>query len=167
MWSVAMTENRRWTRSSPGAPERARKWLPVCLTGCATPRLPQAVGRLLIAGGSRDEAATTAVLSFDPASATVRRIGKLPHVMTHVLEVALGSYVYVLGGRGAPPGTQTAAIVAINTATGRCTRVGRLPQPLSDAAAVLSNERVWLVGGLSANGPVASVLELEPMPAAR
>ncbi len=121
--------------------------------------------RLLIAGGSRDEAATTAVLSFDPTTAVVQHIGNLPRPTTHAAAVALGSYVYVLGGRRAASGTQTAAIIAINVATGRCARVGRLPQPLSDAAAVLSNERVWLVGGLSANGPVASVLEL--MPAAR
>jgi N-acetylneuraminic acid mutarotase len=120
-------------------------------------------GRLLIAGGSHDEAATTAVLSFDPATATVRHIGRLPDPITHATAVALGPYVYVLGGRGAAPGTQTAAIVAVNAATGRCARVGRLPQPLSDAAAALVNDRVWLAGGLSPNGPVASVLELRPV----
>jgi N-acetylneuraminic acid mutarotase len=121
-------------------------------------------GRLLIAGGSHDETATTAILSFDPTTGTVRRIGNLPDPLTHAAAVALGPYVYVIGGRGAAAGTQTAAIVAIDAATGRCTRVGALPQPLSDAVAVLVGERVWLAGGLSAHGPVASVLQLSPVP---
>jgi hypothetical protein len=123
-------------------------------------------GRLLIAGGSHGEAATTAILSFDPATGAVQQIGNLPEEITHATAIALGPslgpYVYVLGGRGAAPGTQTAAIVAINAATGRSVRVGELPQPLSDAAAVLVDQRVWIAGGLSANGPVASVLELRP-----
>jgi N-acetylneuraminic acid mutarotase len=119
-------------------------------------------GRLLIAGGSHDEAPTTAVLSFAPATGTVRHIGNLPAPITHAAAVALGPYVYVLGGRSAAQGTQTAAIVAVNAATGRCARDGLLPQPLSDVAALLINERVWLAGGLDPSGPIASVLELRP-----
>ncbi|MFZ1153677.1 MAG: hypothetical protein WAN93_02095 [Solirubrobacteraceae bacterium] len=119
-------------------------------------------GRLLIAGGSRGEAATTAILSFDPVDHKVRLLGKLPSPITHAAAVALGSYVYVIGGRGAAAGTQSAAIVAIDPATGRSVTVGRLPQPLSDAAALLLSGQVWLAGGLSASGPVASVLKLTP-----
>ena len=87
-----------------------------------------------------------------------------PSPITHAAAVALGSYVYILGGRGSTPGTQSAAILAIDPATGHSVQVGRLPQPLSDAAAIPFGDRVWLAGGLSASGPVNSVLELTPGP---
>jgi hypothetical protein len=120
-------------------------------------------GRLLIAGGSHDEAATTTILSFDPATGDLRHIGDLPAPITHAAAVALGSYVYILGGRGSALGTQSAAIFAVDAATGRSVRDGRLPEPLSDAAAIPVGEgRVWLAGGLSATGTVDSVLELTP-----
>jgi N-acetylneuraminic acid mutarotase len=120
-------------------------------------------GHLLIAGGSHDETATTTILSFDPATRELRHIGDLPEPITHAAAVALGSYVYIIGGRGSVSGTQSAAIFAVDAATGRSVRDGRLPQPLSDAAAIpVGNQRVWLAGGLSATGPVASVLELTP-----
>jgi hypothetical protein len=121
-------------------------------------------GRLLIAGGSHDEAATTAILSYDPATRELRHIDDLPAPITHAVAVALGSYAYILGGRGSAPGTQSSAILAVDPATGRSMRVGRLPQPLSDAAAIPLGNRVWLAGGLSPNGPVDSVLELKPTP---
>jgi len=120
--------------------------------------------RLLIAGGSHGEAATTAMLSYDPATHELRHIGDLPAPITHAVAIALGSYVYVLGGRGSAPGTQSSAILAVDPATGRSMRVGRLPEPLSDAVAIPLGNRVWLVGGLSPNGPVDSVLELTPTP---
>ncbi len=119
-------------------------------------------GRLLIVGGSHDQAATTTILSFDPATHKVKHIGDLPSPITHAAAVALGSYVYILGGRGSAPGTQSATILAIDPATGHSVRVGRLPQPLSDAAAIPFGDRLWLVGGLSASDPVNSVLELTP-----
>ena len=75
-------------------------------------------GHLLIVGGSHDEAATTTILSYDPATRQLRHIGDLPEPITHAAAVALGSYVYVLGGRGSAPGTQSAAIFAIDAATG-------------------------------------------------
>ncbi len=119
-------------------------------------------GRVLIAGGSHGGAATAAILSFDPARREVRRLGELPAAVTHAAAVALGGYVYVLGGRGTAPGSQTASIIAVDPATGRSMRVGSLPRALSDAAAVSFGDRAWLAGGLSADGPVASVLELTP-----
>ncbi len=121
----------------------------------------------MIAGGSQGEAASSAILSFDPATGQLRHIGELPAAITHASAVALGSYVYVLGGRGAAAQSQTAAIVAIDAASGRCVRVGRLPQPLSDAGAITLGQRIWLAGGLSMGGPVASVLELTPAQGAR
>jgi hypothetical protein len=119
-------------------------------------------GRLVIAGGSQDEAATAAILSFNPASLRVQRLGDLPEPITHAAAVALGPYVYVIGGRGSASDTQSSAITAIDAATGSITRVGRLPQPLSDAGAVLVGDRVWLAGGQSSQGTVNAVYELTP-----
>jgi N-acetylneuraminic acid mutarotase len=132
--------------------------------GLRYPAVAASDGRLVIVGGSHDEAATTAVLSFDPATDRVRHVGDLPEPITHAAAVALGTYVYIFGGRGTAAGTQTDAILAVDPATGRSQRVGRLSQPLSDTAAIPLGERVWLVGGLSTGGPVDSVLELIPGP---
>jgi hypothetical protein len=71
--------------------------------------------------------------------------------------------VYVLGGRGAPQGTQTRAILAIDPATGRVTRAGRLPRPASDMGAAAIGGRIALAGGRDRAGRVlAQVLELTP-----
>jgi len=121
-------------------------------------------GRLLIAGGSRSEVATAAILSFDPVTRQLRQIGALPDPVTHAAAFALGSYVYILGGRGSAAGTQTAAILAVNVANGRSVSVGLLPQPLSDAAAIPLGDRLLLAGGQSVAGTVDSVLELTPSP---
>jgi hypothetical protein len=124
-------------------------------------------GRLLIAGGTRGEAASAAILAYDPATRAVREIGTLPSPVTHAAAVALGSYVYVLGGRGAREGTQTAAVVAIDAASGRATSVGALAQPRSDGSAALVGGRIWIAGGIAGAGAaattVASVLELTPV----
>jgi N-acetylneuraminic acid mutarotase len=119
-------------------------------------------GRLVIAGGSHDEAATATILSYDPATRKLRYIGDLPEPITHAAAVALGPYVYVLGGRGSAPDTQSAAIIAIDAETGSTTRDGRLPQPLSDAGAILIGERVWLAGGQTPQGTVDAVFDLTP-----
>jgi hypothetical protein len=126
-------------------------------------------GRLLIAGGTRGEAASAAILAYDPVKRAVRQIGTLPSPITHAAAVALGPYVYVLGGRGADEGTQTAAIVAIDAANGHASRDGALPQPLSDGSAALVGGRIWLAGGLTSlhaggsGATVSSVLELTPV----
>ncbi len=148
----------------PGTPSRVVARLPHGLRYAA---VAASDGRLVIAGGSQGEAASGAILSFDPATGQLRHIGELPAAITHATAVALGSYVYVLGGRGAAAQSQTAAIVAIDAGSGRCVRVGSLPQPLSDAAAITLGQRIWLAGGLSMSGPVASVLELTPAQGAR
>jgi hypothetical protein len=148
----------------PGAPARVVGRLPHGLRYAA---VAASGGRLVIAGGSQGEAASSAVLSFDPTTGRLRQIGELPAAITHASAVALDSYVYVLGGRGAAAESQTAAIVAIDAASGRCVRVGHLPQPLSDTAAIALGQRIWLAGGLSMSGPVASVLELTPAQGAR
>jgi Kelch motif len=121
-------------------------------------------GRLLIAGGSREETVTRPILSFDPATGAVRQVGELPFPVTHAAAVALGRYVYVLGGRGSEPGSQHATITAIDTTNGRALRDGALPLRLSDTCAVALGERAWLIGGLSTTGTLTSVFELTPAP---
>jgi hypothetical protein len=142
---------------------RAYPWLAGRLPyGLRYAALAATGGRLLIAGGSREETATSAILSFDPATGIVRRVGELPFPVTHAAAVALGRYVYVLGGRGSEPGSQHAAITAIDTTTGQALRDGALPSRLSDTCAVALGEHIWLIGGLSTTGTLASVFELTP-----
>jgi hypothetical protein len=143
----------------PGARPRIVARLPYGLRYAAA---GAANGRLVIAGGSHDEAATAAILSFNPATRRVQRLGELPEPITHAAAVALGPYVYVIGGRGSAADTQSAAIIAIDAETGYTTRVGQLSQPLSDTDAVLLGGHVWLAGGQSSRGTVNAVLELTP-----
>jgi hypothetical protein len=119
-------------------------------------------GRLLIAGGSREETATSAILNFDPATGVVRQVAELPFPVTHAAAVALGHYVYVLGGRGSEPGSQREAITAINTTNGQALHDGALPSRLSDTCAVALGEHIWLIGGLSTTGTLSSLFELTP-----
>ena len=77
--------------------------------------------------------------------------------------MALGSFVYLLGGRGASSGTESAEILAINPRNGAVTRTGRLPLALSDAAAAAVAGRILIAGGQSASGETQSaIFALEP-----
>jgi N-acetylneuraminic acid mutarotase len=133
-------------------------------------RLPNAVryaaaaaveGRLIIAGGSQGESASTAILSFDPITGAVAQIGHLPAPLTHATAATLGAAVYLVGGRGASVDSQTAAVLAINPRSGTVRRVGRLPLPLSDAAAVASAGTIVVAGGRTPAGPQARIFDLQ------
>ena len=116
--SAATTASRRSTRSSPGAREDQPKLVARLPYGLRYAAVAASDGELLIVGGTHGEAATTTILSFDPATHELRHIGDLPEPVTHAAAVALGSYAYVLGGRGSASGTQSAAIFAVDAATG-------------------------------------------------
>lgn len=120
-------------------------------------------GKIVIAGGTPGEGASSAILRFDPATRQTQAIGVLPAATQHTSAFGLGRYAYVVGGRGAGPGSETAAIVAIDSSTGATTSVGTLPQALSDAAVVVGSGRVWVVGGAGASGPLDSIVELDPV----
>ena len=112
-------------------------------------------GHLLIAGGTSGTTARSEILSFDPASGRVRRIGRLPSPVTHAAGAALGGRFYVLGGRGVALDAQRATIEAVDPATGRVSRAGRLPAALSDLSAATLATGVTVLGGRDAGGRVA------------
>ncbi len=64
----------------PGFAVRVAGHLPVGLRYSA---VTAADGRLLVIGGSTPTGASEAIYSFDPATGRVRRIGRLPHPITH------------------------------------------------------------------------------------
>jgi outer membrane protein assembly factor BamB len=119
-------------------------------------------GRLIIAGGTTTAGPTNAILSFDPATGAVRRIGTLPFALTHASAAAFDGHAVVVGGKRRLSGGQVASILAIDPATGRVSTVGHLPQPLSDAAVVGDQGRIIVAGGENGAGPQSSVLALAP-----
>ena len=147
----------------PGRPARVVAHLPTPLRYAA---VASSAGRLIIAGGSTpDGAASDAVLAFDPRTARVTRLGRLPAPTTHAAAAAIGDEVYVIGGRGATVGTATDRIVAVNARTGRIASAGRLSVPRSDLAAVSLTGRILLAGGLAGGRAVATLSELSSAPA--
>ncbi len=147
----------------PGTAVRVAGRLPTGLRYSAV----SAVGdRLLVIGGSTPSGASNAIYSFDPATGSVRRIGSLPHPVTHGGAATLGSTVYFVGGRGELDNQQTASIWAINPQTGAVRAAGRLPQRLSDSGVLTVGGAIVVAGGLTSSGSVVpTVGELVPTPA--
>jgi N-acetylneuraminic acid mutarotase len=110
---------------------------------------------LIIAGGTNGVTDTRAVYEFDPASGVVKRIAQLPEPMAHAAAAALGTVVYVLGGRGPALGTQNNRVLAIEPTTGAVRPAGRLPVPLSDAGATTLGSRILLAGGREPDGTLS------------
>jgi hypothetical protein len=92
----------------------------------------------------------------------VQQIGKLPQPLTHAGAAALGSTVYVVGGRGDSSTSQSSGIWAINASTGAVQPAGHLPQPLSDAGVVAVERAIIVAGGHAPAGAQAAVGELVP-----
>jgi YVTN family beta-propeller protein len=144
----------------PGGPARVVAHLPGALRYAAA---AAAGGRLVIAGGSTPSgAASAAVLSFDPRTRRLRRLGRLPAPTTHAAAASVGGVVYVIGGRGAARGTPTAAIVAVDPRAGTVRPAGHLLAPRSDLVAVARGPHVLVAGGLGPSGTTAAVGELVP-----
>ena len=162
----ATTAPTRWTRSSDSPATGRRRWPDACRAACATPRSARPTGALVIAGGTVGTTASSAVYGFDPSARSVRRIGSLPHPLTHAAAATLGRWVYVIGGRHTTQAAQTDAILAIDPRTGRVRPAGRLPHALSDAGAGAIGNRILVAGGRTATGAVsADVLSLAIRPA--
>jgi hypothetical protein len=144
----------------PGSAVRVAGRLPVGLRYSA---VAAADGRLLIIGGSTPSRASDAIYSFDPATGSVRRIGRLPRPITHGSAATLGSTVYLVGGRGDLLDAQTATVWAIDPQSGAVRVAGRLPRALSDAGVLTVDNAVVVAGGLdAAGGTLATVGELVP-----
>ena len=147
----------------PGSPVRVVGHLPVGLRYAAATAVD---GQILIMGGSTPTVASNAIYRFDPATGHVRQIGRLPQPTTHGTAATLGSFAYLIGGRGNSDISQTSQIWSINPRTGGVRLAGNLPQPLSDTAVVAIGRRLFVAGGLtSSGGTAASVGELTPAPA--
>jgi N-acetylneuraminic acid mutarotase len=119
-------------------------------------------GQLLIIGGSTPDGASDAIYRFDPATGRVAQIGRLPASITHAGAATLGSFAYLVGGRGDNLGSQTANVWSIDPRTGAVRRAGRLPEPLSDTGVLSIDGAIVVVGGLSPASTVARVGELVP-----
>ena len=147
----------RWR---PGQAARVVGHLPVALRYAAVAAV---AGRIVIAGGSTPAGtASDAVLSFDPATRRVTRIGRLPSPTTHAAAAALGNRVYVIGGRSATIDTPTAAIEAVDPIARKVVPAGMLDSARSDLAAVGLPGRILLAGGRGGSGTVAIISELRP-----
>jgi N-acetylneuraminic acid mutarotase len=143
----------------PGSAPRVVGNLPVGLRYAATTAID---GQILIIGGSAPDGASNAIYRFDPATGTVREIGRLPQPITHASAATLGSFVYLVGGRGNSLDSQTAGIWSINPRTGAVATAGRLPEPLSDTAALTIGGTIVVAGGQSPASVAAGVGELVP-----
>jgi hypothetical protein len=143
----------------PGVPARVVARLPQPLRYAAVAAVG---GRVIIAGGTTRGVASRAILSFDPASGGVQKVGQLPVATTHAAAATFGGFVYVIGGRQAVGGPQMRDIVAIDPVTGATSPAGLLPHPLSDAAAIATRGGILLAGGRSPAGAVDNLLRLVP-----
>ncbi|MBV8994066.1 MAG: hypothetical protein JO287_10300 [Pseudonocardiales bacterium] len=120
-------------------------------------------GRVVIAGGITPRGPSSRILVFDPATQKVSRLGTLPEPVSHAPAVALGRFVYILGGRAAN-GAPTRQVFAIDSRTGHVSLAAHLPEPLSDAAAVSFAGGILTAGGRSTGGVVPDVFKLSPAP---
>jgi N-acetylneuraminic acid mutarotase len=146
----------------PGSPVRVAGQLPVGLRYAAATAVD---GRILIIGGSTPTSASDAIYSFDPATGQVRKLGRLPQPITHASAATLGSFAYLVGGRGNSLGSQTATVWSIDPRTGVVAVAGHLPAPLSDTASVEISGTIVVAGGLAPTTTVAGVGQLVPTPA--
>ncbi len=144
---------------SPGTQAHTVAHLPVALRYAAVAAVP---GSLLIIGGSTPNGASDAIYRFQPGAASVQQIGRLSQPVTHGGAAALGSTVYLVGGRGDSTTAQTDGIWAINPASGAVRAAGHLPQPLSDAGVLAVQGGIVVAGGHSPAGTQGAVGELVP-----
>lgn len=144
----------------PGSRVRVVGHVPVGLRYAAATAVD---GQILIMGGSTTTVASTAIYRFDPATGHTRQIGRLPQPTTHAAAATVGSFAYLVGGRGNSDNAQTAKVFSIDPRNGRVRLAGELPRPLSDPAVVPMGRTLLVAGGLLSDGAtVASVGALVP-----
>jgi YVTN family beta-propeller protein len=144
----------------PGRSARVVAHLPFPVRYAA---VTQVGGTVVILGGSlEDGSASSAVLTFDPATRTVRRLATLPHPTTHAAAAAIGTIAYLIGGRGSATDTTTGRIYAIDPRTGSIRAAGSLATARSDLAAVGAGQAILVAGGHARAGTQMSVTLLKP-----
>ena len=144
----------------PGTVARVVAHLPVALRYAAV--AGTSGGQVLIIGGSTPSGASDAIFRFDPVSAGVRQIGRLPNPITHAGAATLGSTVYLVGGRGDLLDAQSSSVWSIDPVTGAVRPAGQLPQPLSDAGVLATGGAIIVAGGRSTTATQGAVGELVP-----
>ncbi len=144
----------------PGAGAKVVARLPFAVRYAA---VSAAGGHLVIAGGSLESgAASSAVYEFTPGRGAPVRIGALAGPTTHASAAALGSTVYVVGGRGATIGSPVSAITSVAVGSRKVAAAGALSSPLSDLAALSLGTHILVAGGSAPGGTVSTVGELRP-----
>jgi DNA-binding beta-propeller fold protein YncE len=142
----------------PGSRAHIVARLPVPLRYAA---VAAAGGRLIIAGGSLENATASRVIyEYTPGQRAAVQIGVLPGPTTHATAATLGPIVYVIGGRAAGLDALRSAIIAVDTHTRRITKVGSLRVPTSDLTAVTLGNRIVVAGGHTHLGTVSTLSEL-------
>ena len=124
-------------------------------------------GRIYAFGGETASGSPTdAIQEIDPAQGTARRIGRLPHALSHAAAVVLDSRIYVLGGEEA--GGATARSWRFDPDTGEVSPATPLPQPTAGGAVAGFGHSAYLVGGTGADGEtLSSVVALRLRPASK
>ena len=143
----------------PGTPARVVARLPVPLRYGAVAAIN---GKILIIGGTTPTSTSQEIYRFDPSTGTVLQIGRLAQPITHAGAAALGSSVYLIGGRGENLDSQTSRVWSIDPSTGVVHAAGRLPRALSDAGVLSIGNAILVTGGRTTEGTQAAVGELAP-----
>ncbi|GEM_PF-5830431 len=108
---------------------------------------------------------STDLYSYDPAT---DKYDIIPHPLAAprpgVRGAAVGDRLLLFGGMecGATRCEPSARVLSLDPATGESTSFGRLPAPLADAAAAPKQGDLFLLGGRGPQGPVDTVLRLDP-----
>lgn len=144
----------------PGQAARVAAHMPLALRYAAV--TATSGGDVLIIGGQTPSGASDAIFRFDPLTGAVQEIGRLPQPITHGGAAALGSAVYLVGGRGDALDSQSANVWSIDPTTGAVRPAGHLPQPLSDAGVLASGDAIIVAGGHSTTSTQSAVGELVP-----
>jgi N-acetylneuraminic acid mutarotase len=109
--------------------------------------------KLLVVGGQTDSAqASSQILLVDPATGSVRQLGKLPVANAHAVLVVRGDTVFVVGGRDAG-GHPTDRVWRVSLSSGSATAAAPLPIPLADSTLLAGPQRTLLAGGATGHAP--------------
>ncbi len=118
-------------------------------------------GRIYVAGGVTAAGVSSALFVFNPSNGRVRRIGSLPRAVGHGSLVALGAWLYLIGGTDTT-GRPLPTMIRINPRTGAAGIAGALPRPLADAGTVTSDGAIVVVGGKSSRA-TTDILQIRPV----